>query len=81
MLNNLWLTRRHFIAALAASVVAANAPLPTGFPTELKPLPPGTYNGKIVAIQETVDGYTYILDWEFFAPPGHKEKSLQRIRL
>ena len=29
-----YLTRRHFLAALAASVVAAGAALPVGFPTE-----------------------------------------------
>ena len=29
-----FLTRRHFLAALAASVVAAGCPLPTGMPTE-----------------------------------------------
>ena len=35
-----YLNRRHFLAALAASVVAAGAPLPIGFPKEaVKPQP------------------------------------------
>ena len=34
-MNSPHLTRRHFLAALAASVVAAGAALPVGFPKEI----------------------------------------------
>lgn len=48
------LTRRHFLAALAASVVAAGAGLPIGFPKEVVALFPGepwpTANWKRVLI-------------------------------
>ena len=37
-MNSPHLTRRHFLAALAASVVAAGAALPIGFPAEFKEL-------------------------------------------
>ena len=36
-MNSPHLTRRHFLAALAASVVAAGAALPVGFPKEIAP--------------------------------------------
>lgn len=46
------LTRRRFLQALAASVVAVGAPLPIGFPEEpLEPLPPGTYSMQLVGVE------------------------------
>ncbi len=46
------LSRRDFFCALAASVVAANCPLPIGFPKEpVQRLPTGTYAMAILDIE------------------------------
>jgi len=51
-----YLTRREFFSALAASVVTAGCPLPVGFPTDPKPLPPGKYSMVILDIETMRNG-------------------------